>query len=641
MNKKLYRLVFSKTSRMLVAVAEYAHSQSGSLDNGQAGSMREPIDHDFSVRLQLRALALAAMLLAGSTSVALAQIVAAPGSGARVLRTQNGIAQVDISRPSGAGVSLNQFSQFDVTKQGAILNNSPVVTSTQLAGYVNGNSNLSPGGSAKVIVNQVLSNAPSQLGGPIEIAGQKAELVIANPNGLVVNGASFLNASRAVLTTGMPNYGANGALTGFNVTGGNITVQGAGLDARSVDQVDLLSRAIQVNAAIYSNNLNAITGANQIDNDTLAATPIAGNGPAPSLAIDVSALGGMYSNRIFLASNEYGVGVSTRGLLAAQAGDLTLQANGRLVLAGTTNASGNINVFARDGIDNSGTTYAKGNVNASTAGALSNNGLLAAQHNTTVSAGSVASGGTLGAGVNEDGSIAQTGDLSVSSGGAVSATGRNEAGGNTAISGASVNLAGSNTSANGAVTLAANAGDLNLSGATTTAGSALNASAAGTLVNDSGNASGSAVKLTAGALSNVNGQFVSGSTLDSQISGGLNNRAGVMQAAGRETIHAGSMDNTGGRVVSLNGDGLSIAVDGALTNGVGGAIGTNGALDVDAGTLSNQATMTALGDATVHAQSIDNSGGSVTAGHALTTTTPGALINVNGTLSGGPSAIRT
>jgi filamentous hemagglutinin len=359
MNKKLYRLVFNKTRRMLVAVAEYAHSQStGESQDGAATTLRVAPSPAFA----LRALAFAAMLFAGSTSLTFAQIVAAPGAGTRVLQTQNGIVQVDIARASGAGVSMNQFKQFDVTKQGAILNNSPVVTSTQLAGYVNGNSNLSPGNSAKVIVNQVLSNAPSQLSGPIEIAGQKAELVIANGNGLIVNGASFLNASRAILTTGTPNYGANGALTGFNVTSGNITVQGAGLDARGVDAVDLLARAIQVNAAIYANNLSAITGANQIDHDTLAATAIAGDGPAPVLAIDVSALGGMFSNCIFLASNEHGVGVSSKGILAAQAGDLTLQSNGRLVLAGTTNASGNINATARDGIDNGGTTYAQGSV---------------------------------------------------------------------------------------------------------------------------------------------------------------------------------------------------------------------------------------------------------------------------------------
>jgi filamentous hemagglutinin len=55
---------------------------------------------------------------------------------------------------------------------------------------------------------------------------------------------------RGILTTGTPLIGANGALTVFKPTGGQITVQGAGLNAADVDH------------------------------DTLTTTVIAGNGPA-------------------------------------------------------------------------------------------------------------------------------------------------------------------------------------------------------------------------------------------------------------------------------------------------------------------------------------------------------------------------
>ncbi|WP_370653281.1 hemagglutinin repeat-containing protein [Caballeronia sp. Lep1P3] len=581
------------------------------------------------------------MLLLGTTStLSAAQIVAAPGSGAQVIQTQNGLAQVNIARPSAAGVSVGTFSQFDVPAKGAILNNSPTLVQTQQAGYINGNPNLSPGQSARIIVNQVMSNSPSQLHGYTEVAGARAEVVIANPSGIVVDGAGFINTSRAILTTGTPNFGANGSLAGFNVTGGNITVQGAGLNASNVDQVDLLARAVQVNAAIYANNLNVIAGASSIDHDSLNATSIAGNGAAPSVAIDVSALGGMYANRIFLSSNEYGVGVSTNGVLAAQAGDLTLKSNGQLVLAGQTNASGSINASARDGIANTGTTYAQGNVIATTSGALTNTGILAAQHDTTINAGSVASTGTLGAGVNQDGTIANSGELNVLATGAVVATGRNEGGGNTTIRGASVNLAGSNTSANSALTLAANSGDMNLANATTTAGGALNVTAAGTLTNDGGKlSSGGSMQVSAGNVSNANGQLVSQSTLDLHTAGNVNNRGGTMQAAARESIRAASLDNTAGRIVSLNADGMSLTATGAFVNGAGGLIGTNGALGVSAGALSNQGQLTAAGDATVNAQSIDNHAGSMTAGGALGVTIPGALNNAGGTLSGATATV--
>ncbi len=451
-------------------------------------------------------------------------------SGPSVIQTQNGLPQVNINRPSGAGVSINTYGQFDVQRPGAILNNSPAIVQTQQAGMINGNPNFGPGQSARVIVNQVNSSAASQINGHLEVAGQRAEVVIANGSGISVNGGGFINTSRAILTTGTPNYGADGSLTGFNVTGGNIAVEGAGLNARNIDQVDLIARAVQANAAIYAKNLNVVTGANSVEHDTLNATPIApgaGDGPASGVSIDVSQLGGMYANRIVLVGTENGVGVSTRGVLAAQAGDLVLSANGKLTLAGQTSAGGSIAAYGRDGIDNSGTTYAQQNVSANTSGTLTNSGTLAAQQNTSVNAGSVASTGTLGAGVNGDGSLAQSGDLSVTAGGTLAATGRNAAGANANLQGASVNLAGSSTSANGNLVLTATGGDLTTSGATITAGGALTPNVAGTLTNDNGAlSSGGTQTITAGALSNRNGQIVSGGTLTETIAGSVANQAG-------------------------------------------------------------------------------------------------------------------
>lgn len=605
---------------------------------------------------------MAAALLFGVPLPSSAQIAPTPGTNTHVIQTQNGLPQVNIAAPSGAGVSVNTYNQFDVQKNGAILNNSPTIVQTQQAGYINGNPNFGPGQSARIIVNQVNSANPSQLRGYVEVAGSRAEVILANPSGIVVDGGGFINTSRATLTTGQPYYGADGSLGGFNVTRGLISVQGAGLNAANVDQVDLISRAVQANAAMYAKNLNVVAGANQVNHDTLAATPIAGEGAAPAIAIDVSQLGGMYSNRILLVSNENGVGVANAGTIAAQAGDLTLQSNGQLVLTGKTTASGNLTATA-NGIQNTGTTYAQQNVNVSTGGALSNSGTLAAQQNTTVNAGSINSTGTLGAGVNNDGSVGKGGDLNVSSTGQLTATGRNVAGGNASISGGAVNLSGSQTAANGHLSLKANAGDLNLSNATTSAQGAVNANAAGALINDHGSlSSGSHATLAAGSISNQGGKVSTQGPLTVQSSGQFDNRGGTLvsedsmqvhggaiannqgtiQSAGGMSISGASLDNSAGRVTSLNGDGLSIATTGQLINAAGttatgaqgGLIGGNGGVDVQGGTIVNQGVITANTDLHVTGQAVDNSGGSLKAAQSVTVDAGARLSNANGTIVG-------
>ncbi|WP_269768255.1 hemagglutinin repeat-containing protein [Burkholderia ubonensis] len=658
MNKNRYRVVFNRARGAMIVVQENGNApRAAGIAHGSIALLESR-----RFRVVCGPIAMAAALLFGVPLPSIAQIASTPGTNTHVIQTQNGLPQVNIAAPSGAGVSVNTYNQFDVQKNGAILNNSPTIVQTQQAGYINGNPNFGPGQSARIIVNQVNSANPSQLRGYVEVAGSRAEVVLANPSGIVVDGGGFINTSRATLTTGQPYYGADGSLGGFNVTRGLISVQGAGLNAANVDQVDLISRAVQANAAMYAKNLNVVAGANQVNHDTLAATPIAGEGAAPAIAIDVSQLGGMYSNRILLVSNENGVGVANAGTIAAQAGDLTLQSNGQLVLTGKTTASGNLTATA-NGIQNSGTTYAQQNVNVSTGGAMSNSGTLAAQQNTTVNAGSIDSTGTLGAGVNNDGSVGKGGDLNLSSTGQLTATGRNVAGGNASISGGAVNLSGSQTAANGHLSLKANAGDLNLSNATTSAQGAVNANAAGALINDHGSlSSGSHATLAAGSISNQGGKVSTQGPLTVQSSGQFDNRGGTLvsedsmqvhggaiannqgtiQSAGGMSISGTSLDNSAGRVTSLNGDGLSITTTGQLINAAGttstgaqgGVIGGNGGVNVQGGTIDNQGVITANTDLHVTGQAVDNSGGSLKAAQSVTVDAGARLSNANGTIVG-------
>ncbi|MEN7530765.1 hemagglutinin repeat-containing protein [Cupriavidus sp. DL-D2] len=683
MNRLRYRIVFNRARAMLMAVAETA-SSTGTGKTAAASASGSAASRPDVSWMAISAIQLAIGIGLGLPIIASAQIVGDPNAGANrpgVIQTANGLPQVNITRPSGAGVSVNQYSQFDVNRPGAILNNSPVITNTQQAGYINGNPNLLPGGAARIIVNQVNSTSPSQLRGYLEVAGQRADVVIANPNGLLVDGAGFINTSRVTLTTGTPIYGGSGSLDAFRVSGGQISVEGAGLNAASVDQVDLIARAVKANAALYANRLNVVAGANQVDYGTLATSAIAPSGAASAVGIDVSELGGMYANKILLASTELGVGVSNRGVLAAQAGDLTLTAQGKLVLAGQTSATGNLAISARDGVDNSGTTYARGNIGLDSDAALDNRGTLVAQQSVGIRAGQLNSTGTLAAGMGPDGKPAGTGDLTISTLRAASATGSNLATGNVDITGSSINLAGSQTVANGAMNLSAIAGNLDLSGATVNAGTHLSATTAGALDNTRGQVTAQGdLAIHAAALANDAGLLSAGGALSANVSGAGSNRQGSV-TGGAVKLTAASLDNTAGQIesdalaIKATGDVVNqggsikqygqtdaiIAAGGKLDN-TGGTVAANGKnLTLEAGSLSNDTgklshagagtlTATVQGTArnvngaietngTLQAQlgSFLGAGGAVSAGKALSLASHGAVDNTNASLLAGAS----
>ncbi|MGV0131688.1 hemagglutinin repeat-containing protein [Burkholderia gladioli] len=613
MNKNAHRLVYSRLRGMVMAVAETTTAE-GKSASGEARRVKRSSG--------MRAAAvLATSAVAGALSTAVqAQIVGAGPSAPVVIQTPNGLPQVNINKPGGSGVSVNTYNQFDVQKAGAILNNSATMVQTQLGGWINGNPNFGPNDAARIIVNQVNSPNPSQIRGALEIAGARAELVLANPSGIYLDGAGFINTSRATLTTGLPFYGPDGSLAGYNVNRGLVTVAGAGLNASNLDQVDIISRAVQANAAIYAKNLNVIAGANQINHDTLAAMPIAGDGPAPAVAIDVAQLGGMYANRVFLVGNSAGVGVANAGTIAAQTGDLTLQSNGRLVLTGKTTASGNLALSAANGIQNSGTTYARQSLSASIGTDLTNSGTLAAQQDTSVNAGSVNSTGTLGAGVNNDGAVGQGGDLNLTASGQLSATGQNAAGGNASLTGAGVNLAGSQTTANGNLSLDATAGDVNLSSATTSAQGTVNAKASGTVINDHGGvSSGGSMTLTGANLSNHGGTITQygSSTMGMNVSGTLDNSAsGVIQTNATDlTLTPAELDNAGG-IITHGGIGTLTIAPGTGANALNNASGT----------------IVTKGQASVQAAGWNNAGGILAAQRCIDATISGHLNNAQGLL---------
>ncbi|RUR90825.1 hemagglutinin repeat-containing protein [Pectobacterium polaris] len=259
----------------------------------------------------------------------------------------NGVPVINIATPNSAGISHNQYQDFNVDKPGLILNNGTAqLNPTQLGGLIQNNPNLK-GKAADAIINEVVSTNRSTLAGYLEVGGKQASVIVANPNGITCDGCGFINTPQVTLTTGKPQLDAQGNLQHIDVKRGDITLTGQGLDASKSDYLSLIARTAQIDAGLNANDTRIVLGANQVDATGKVTAQAADGGVAGSnvkVALDTGALGGMYTNRIKLVSSDKGVGVNI-GNLSARSGDITLSANGKLSL-GDTVAQGNIQADA-------------------------------------------------------------------------------------------------------------------------------------------------------------------------------------------------------------------------------------------------------------------------------------------------------
>lgn len=315
-------------------------------------------------------------------------------------KAANGVPVVNIATPNGAGISHNRFTDYNVGKEGLILNNATgKLNPTQLGGLIQNNPNLKAGGEAKGIINEVTGGKRSLLQGYTEVAGKAANVMVANPYGITCDGCGFINTPHATLTTGRPVMNADGSLQALEVTEGSITINGAGLDGTRSDAVSIIARATEVNAALHAKDLTVTAGANRITADGRVRA-LKGEGDVPKVAVDTGALGGMYARRIHLTSTESGVGVNL-GNLYAREGDIILNSAGKLVLKNSL-AGGNTTVTGTN-VSLSGDNKAGGNLSVTgTTGLTLNQSRLVTDKNLVLSSSGqiVQNGGELTAGQN-------------------------------------------------------------------------------------------------------------------------------------------------------------------------------------------------------------------------------------------------
>ena len=386
MNRNCFRAIFSKTLAWLVVV--FKKSNSDAKSSGFGGFL--PLSSNQGKVMRLTALHTAIIaFFFGASNASLANIKADPAATNNqkpiIVAAKNNagqaVAVVQIQTPV-QGISHNKYSQFDVHAQGAVLNNARTGAQTQLAGAVAGNPFLKQG-EAHTIINEVRSNKASQLTGTLEIAGQKANVIIANPSGLNVAGANFINAHEATLSTGHITHQEQGRFS-HNITQGSITINASKTTANSnnntsnnpratdkqitglgethtADYVNLYAKAVAINAQIQAEHaITAVAGTNQISytghitpdpNQNSQSTNTANSNKNPTTAIDVKLLGGMSADSITLIGTDKGVGVNTAGLLTAKR-SIHISSDGKITHTGKSQAqTGGINLASNTAIE--------------------------------------------------------------------------------------------------------------------------------------------------------------------------------------------------------------------------------------------------------------------------------------------------
>lgn len=272
----------------------------------------------------------------------------------------NGRDVVNITNPDSDGISHNKYQSFDIAKDnGVILNNSQDNGVSLTGGYVSGNPNLSS--NAKLIINEIFSSTSTTLNGTLEVFGKGADVIVANENGLVVNGASFINTTGVTLTTGfIDRFNKN-----ISVRGGNISILNGGVGVDG-NYFSIISESMQLLGNISKLDGNAldkihlIAGLNDVGLKNDMANPLFEknahkSGEKPKFAIDGNMLGSMYAGYIRFVSTEDGVGVRHKGVIRSVS-DIVISSSGDI----TTNAliAENVDIKTPQTLSNKGVIIA-------------------------------------------------------------------------------------------------------------------------------------------------------------------------------------------------------------------------------------------------------------------------------------------
>ena len=528
--------------------------------------------------------------------------------------TASGIPLVNIAAPSAGGVSRNDYERFNVPEKGAVLNNSYTLSKTELAGFVQGNANMA-GGPAKIILNQVTSGHPTTMNGFLEVAGTKADVVIANPNGITVNGGGFINTGRAILTTGKPEYSRDNQWKDIRVSNdAMIVIDGKGLNGEKADAIELYTRAAKILGQIKAETLQVTTGANVIDAKSGTVAAIEGSGVKPQVAIDAADLGAMNAGRIFFVLTEENIPAQLQSAIEAK--DLVIDSKGNLYHTGIIHTKDGATIRAKD-ILNKGTIASGGHLSLTSEGTLTNAKTIGAEGHAEIHAGDVvnqsviASEGHLAISsdrtiINENSRILANGDVTLAAKTWMdNQNGTIAAGGNLDVKTAELNNEQGNVTAYGNGLLSA-ARKLDNAEGHVAANQALNITS-GEVVNTKGTLTAGQDERIETKTIQLDGKLIAGRNLTVQAEADITNEHaedgfGITKAGGELAISTkGKLTNAkkleADGKISLNADGINNHKDAEITGG---------AIRIQAKSLLNRGLMNADGEHEIHALHLEN-----------------------------------
>ncbi|WP_425250715.1 hemagglutinin repeat-containing protein [Fusobacterium polymorphum] len=268
-------------------------------------------------------------LLIYNIEIFAANLVVDPNSknSTKLDKAANGVPIVNISTPNKNGISINDFSEYNVGKEGQIINNADNVGRSHLGGLINANPNLAPNQAANLVIFQVNGSNRSQIEGYLEaLSRQKIDVILSNENGLYINNGGTINIKNFTATTGRVNL-KDGDFIGIDVERGNIVIGPKGMDGTNANYVELIAKTLELRGNVVTKDLKVVTGSNKIDKKGNIKEKSNVNG---DIAIDARNLGGMYANTIKIISTDKGAGVNSDAFIVSKNSKLEITADGKI-----------------------------------------------------------------------------------------------------------------------------------------------------------------------------------------------------------------------------------------------------------------------------------------------------------------------